>query len=115
MLGRLLSTGAAIRGPEGWRRAGDRGVSVLASGAWELSELWEAWQHGGIEAVHAALAEADDLARARDAENAPPPGHRVLVHASGFRQSPWADTRPAGGGVSPPRKLWHSSQGSSGH
>ena len=33
------------------RRAGPRGVSVLASGAWELSTLWEAWQRGGITAV----------------------------------------------------------------
>ena len=97
------------------RRAGDRGVSVLASGAWELSGLWDAWQRGGIEAVHAALDEADDLARARDAAHQQPKGHRVLVHASGFRQSPWADTRPAGSGVEPPRKLWHSSPGSSGH
>ena len=97
------------------RRAGDKGVSVLASGAWELSTLWDAWQRGGIEAVHAALDEADDLARARDAAHQQPEGHRVLVHASGFRQSPWADTRPAGTGVEPPRKLWHSSPGSSGH
>lgn len=97
------------------RRAGPRGVSVLASGAWELSTLWEAWERGGIEAVHAALDEADDLARARDAAHHQPEGHRVLVHASGFRQSPWADTRPAGTGVEPPRKLWHSSPGSSGH
>lgn len=96
------------------RRAGDKGVSVLASGAWELSTLWDAWQRGGIEAVHAALDEADDLARARDAAHQQPEGHRVLVHASGFRQSPWADTRPAGTGVEPPRKLWHSSPGSSG-
>ncbi|NYF96800.1 DNA polymerase III subunit alpha [Janibacter cremeus] len=97
------------------RRAGDRGVSVLASGAWELSGLWDAWQRGGIEAVHAALEQADDLARARDVAHQRPDGHRVLVHASGFRQSPWADTRPAGSGVQPPRKLWHSSPGSSGH
>lgn len=97
------------------RRAGPRGVSVLASGAWELSTLWEAWQSGGLEAVHAALDEADELARARDAVHQQPEGHRVLVHASGFRQSPWADTRPAGSGVQPPRKLWHSSPGSSGH
>lgn len=97
------------------RRAGPRGVSVLASGAWELSTLWEAWQRGGIAAVHAALDEADELARARDAAHQQPEGHRVLVHASGFRQSPWADTRPAGTGVEPPRKLWHSSPGSSGH
>ena len=97
------------------RRAGPRGVSVLASGAWELSTLWEAWQLGGVSAVHAALDEADELARARDAAHQQPEGHRVLVHASGFRQSPWADTRPAGTGVEPPRKLWHSSPGSSGH
>jgi len=60
---------------------------------------------------------------------------RVLVHASGFRQSPYADIRPAGGDVrdarklsdsrvvpdgdtppgTPSRKLWHASPGSSGH
>ena len=39
---------------------------------------------------------------------------RVLVHASGFRKSPYADIRPAGPGVATPRKLWHSSPGSSG-
>jgi error-prone DNA polymerase len=39
----------------------------------------------------------------------------VLVHASGFRQSPYADVLPAGGSVAAaPRKLWHSSPGSSG-
>ena len=39
----------------------------------------------------------------------------VLVHASGFRQSPYADVRPAGGSVAAaPRKLWHSSPGSTG-
>jgi error-prone DNA polymerase len=46
-------------------------------------------------------------------------GRRVLIHASGFRQSPYADIKPAGEQtktvvVSPPRKLWHSSPGSSG-
>jgi len=78
---------------------------------------------------------------------------RLLVHASGFTQSPYADLKPAGGDVrstrglgagavvpdpvtgadqngvagaaglagdddgfgAPPRKLWHSSPGSSGH
>jgi error-prone DNA polymerase len=40
---------------------------------------------------------------------------RVLVHASGFKQSPYADVKPAGEDVkSAPRKLWHSSPGSSG-
>jgi error-prone DNA polymerase len=43
-------------------------------------------------------------------------GHRrVLVHASGFRQSPYADVRPAGEDArAAPRKLWHASPGSAG-
>jgi error-prone DNA polymerase len=40
---------------------------------------------------------------------------RVLVHPSGFQLSPYADIRPAGEATkSAPRKLWHSSGGSSG-
>jgi error-prone DNA polymerase len=59
---------------------------------------------------------------------------RVLVHPSGFRQSPYADLKPPGDDTAatrqaaarqeaasaererakPPRKLWHSSPGSSG-
>jgi error-prone DNA polymerase len=59
----------------------------------------------------------------------------VLVHASGFKQSPYADVRPPGEDVKDarklgrtveegqdalrdpkaPRKLWHASPGSSGH
>jgi error-prone DNA polymerase len=51
---------------------------------------------------------------------------RVLVHASGFKQSPYADIKPAGEdpAVVPPKapaartrapgKLWHASPGSSG-
>jgi error-prone DNA polymerase len=119
------------------RRTGDRGVSIRATGAWELAALWDAWQLGGLAAVRAAVAdgEADAVARAEAAEAAAreaagAPGRRVLVHASGFRQSPYADTRPPGadprtGRGAPParppvpglpsRKLWHASPGSSGH
>ncbi len=120
------------------RRTGDRGVSIRATGAWELAGLWDAWQLGGLAGVRAAVAEgeAGALARAEAAEAAAreaagQPGRRVLVHASGFRQSPYADTRPpgvdprAGRGAPPPappsvpglpsRKLWHASPGSSGH
>jgi hypothetical protein len=43
---------------------------------------------------------------------------RVLVHASGFRQSPYADVKPAGEDprkpAPAPSKLWHSSPNSSG-
>ena len=44
------------------RRTGPRGVSLRATGAWELSALWDAWTRGGIDAVHAALAAADERA-----------------------------------------------------
>ena len=170
------------------RRTGPRGVSLRATGAWELSGLWDAWTRGGIDAVHAALAAADErahvlaaagaaytedagagAARSRSSRpvmapaaamglpggSAPPATpdedrgaqaggmggarRRVLVHASGFKQSPYADIKPAGGDVkdsrklpgegravpdpdrpgpppvTAPRKLWHASPGSSGH
>jgi error-prone DNA polymerase len=125
------------------RRTGSRGVSLRATGAWELSGLWDAWSQGGLEAVHVALSEADGHGvddSGVDEPGADPgdsaggmeaPRTRMLVHASGFRQSPYADVKPAGGDVrdsrrlpregravppegAPPRKLWHASPGSSG-
>jgi len=121
------------------RRTGSRGVSLRATGAWELSGLWDAWSQGGLEAVHEALSEADgrgvDEDGAADATGGTKgPRTRMLVHASGFKQSPYADVKPAGGDVrdsrklpkegnavplqgqegTPPRKLWHASPGSSG-
>jgi error-prone DNA polymerase len=125
------------------RRTGPRGISLRATGAWELTPLWEAWTAGGIEAVYAAMEAtehtATEQAEAAEAahQEAVGRGRRVLVHASGFRQSPYADTKPPGEDVRgsralalgevvptlpqpagqglPPRKLWHSSPGSSGH
>ena len=35
------------------RRTGPRGVSLRATGAWELPVLWDAWVDGGLEAVRA--------------------------------------------------------------
>ncbi|MBC7639703.1 MAG: DNA polymerase III subunit alpha, partial [Rhodoferax sp.] len=135
------------------RRTGPRGVSVRATGAWELPPLWEAWTAGGISAVHDALEAADAQAMALAAgqvgygdqatrgaaasrsarpvvaapELTTPEDERrggmgggerhrrVLVHASGFRQSPYADIKPAGDDAkTAPRKLWHASPGSSG-
>jgi error-prone DNA polymerase len=138
------------------RRTGPRGVSLRATGAWELPPLWDAWVAGGLPAVHAALDEADarahesslaysprategaaasrstrpvmvppdaaEAGRASDDEERRAGGmgggtrhRRVLVHASGFRQSPYADVRPAGEDTrTAPRKLWHSSPGSAG-
>jgi error-prone DNA polymerase len=176
------------------RKSGNRGISLRATGAWELPALWDVWTESGLAGVQAVLAEADpDLqdqaARRRrrpavaglpaasfhagivpaDAGGAAPgrvvgtdrddgalPGRadpdwespsglpngdrasgqrRVLVHASGYRQSPYADLKPPGDDTKetrrmlaaeeaaarekerrrePPRKLWHASPGSSG-
>lgn len=108
------------------RRTGPRGISLRATGCWELGALWEAWLQDGPRGVHDLLARGDAEARelAAEAERATgtagPRPRRVLRHASGFEQSPYADIRPAGGDQgeahrTPPRKLWHSSPGSSGH
>ncbi len=42
------------------RRTGPRGVSLRATGAWELPVLWDAWADGGLEAVHAAMAATEE-------------------------------------------------------
>ena len=93
------------------RRTGRRGVSLRATGAWDLGALHDLWRREGIDAVHAELA--------RVPEGFTPDRQRVLVHSSGFRMSPYADVRPAGastgvvtGDVA--RKLWHRSPGSAG-
>ncbi|MFC5041328.1 DNA polymerase III subunit alpha [Ornithinimicrobium kibberense] len=99
------------------RRTGPRGVSVRATGAWELGPLSQAWERDGVEGVRAAMAAVEEQARAlAAAADGAAPDRRVLVHASGFRQSPYADVRPAGGHArgTPAAKLWHSSPGSSG-
>jgi error-prone DNA polymerase len=130
------------------RRTGPKGVSLRATGCWELTAMHEAWKHGGVEAVHDLMAEVPlgftgeqavqgaaesrstrpvmshparfDDPDATSAEPEPKAGgmgrRRVLVHASGFKQSPYADIRPAGEDTKQgvPRKLWHSSPGSPG-
>jgi error-prone DNA polymerase len=134
------------------RRSGPRGVSLLATGCWELTALHELWQREGAEAVHRRLAEVPEgfvpesgedavhgAAESRSSrpvmakppsfdgeaaagsgdESGPTAGgmgrRRVLVHPSGYKQSPYADVRPAGDNTKEaPRKLWHTSPGSPG-
>ena len=150
------------------RRTGPRGVSLRATGAWELPLLWEVWRAEGMDGVQAVLAgtsghddravvgaaqsrstrpvmarppvgEYDGSAHANRAANRDPAAsqragnrsRRVLVHPSGFRQSPYADVKPPGDEVKDtrsalrrekgrgaaddaPRKVWHSSPGSAG-
>lgn len=136
------------------RRTGPRGISIRATGAWDLEKLFAIWQEAlefgaseteAIALVHAEIArvpggyslvghyvgsdEADKQAPAQQAPTEEPPiadaqrhtrgggmgRRRVLVHASGYKQSPYADVKPAGeSAANAPRKLWHSSPGSSG-
>ncbi len=132
------------------RRTGPKGVSLRATGAWELSGLAEAWRTGGVRAVEEIVeasprpekGAASKSLTTQAGETQEGAGRRrtrrVLVHPSGFRQSPYADVLPPGtdtrsgrglptagqhrpghtddphGGASP-RKLWHSSPGSAGH
>ncbi|MFW6596984.1 DNA polymerase III subunit alpha [Propionibacteriaceae bacterium Y2011] len=104
------------------RRTGPRGVSVRATGAWDLQDLHTRWREeveltgdrqAATAAVRAVLAAPPP--GAAEAAGTKPAGRRTLVHASGFRQSPYSDIKPAGDPAgTPPMKLWHTSQGSSG-
>ncbi len=133
------------------RRTGRRGVSLRATGCWELPVLFDGWRAGGLDAVHAAMAAvpegfgegavqgAAESRSSRPVMARPTPGNapgdgggrpgageggnaaggmgrrRVLVHSSGFTMSPYADIKPPGEDAkAAPRKLWHSSPGSSG-
>lgn len=102
------------------RRTGRRGVSLRATGAWELPRLHALWLQGrdsdeGIDLVRAELARLDRPVRTDDPADASPQQRRVLVHSSGFQMSPYADIRPAGDSVKDvARKLWHRSPGSPG-
>jgi error-prone DNA polymerase len=108
------------------RRTGPRGISLNASGAWELSALRTAWENGGLAAVEEAMRQGQQVSEAavhgaaesrstRPVMTAPPVGGLARVYSSGFAQSPYADIRPAGTHPGDaPRKLWHASPGSSG-
>ncbi len=101
------------------RRTGRRGISLRATGAWDLGALSDLW---AAEGTDAALAELDRVPVGPGADLGHDPGpsaQRVLVHSSGFRMSPYADIKPAGqspGAVTGEvaRKLWHRSPGSTG-
>ncbi|MBV9830464.1 MAG: hypothetical protein JOZ82_02635, partial [Marmoricola sp.] len=94
---------------------GRRGVSLRATGAWDLGRLHDLWQAEGMAAVHEEIARTPEGFAVGPAQGT----SRVLVHTSGFRMSPYADIKPAGshpgtvtGEVA--RHLWHRSPGSAG-
>ena len=105
------------------RRTGPRGVSIRATGAWDLAQAWKAWEHDGEAGVHRLVEESERRGAERSVGAAR--GRRQLVHASGFAQSPYTDIKPAGealrasraelpGEGEAPSHLWHASPGSSG-
>jgi len=147
------------------RRTGPRGLSIRATGCWELGEMNELWRAEGMTAVTDLIAASPEpttkrvraTSESRHAGTAGGMGQRrrsverstvlpeqapdvtqvrrVLLHASGFEQSPYADIKPAGEDLSAgvptqekrrrrkdespdnpeaPAKLWHSSPMSSG-
>ena len=85
------------------RRTGPRGVSLRATGAWELGSLWDLWRTAGIEAVLDEITPRPvaDVVGVGIGGSA----RRVLVHPSGFAQSPYADIAPAGGSTRQGRGL----------
>ncbi|MDP2288737.1 MAG: DNA polymerase III subunit alpha [Actinomycetota bacterium] len=85
------------------RRTGARGVSIRATGAWELGALDRQWRTGGIDQIRERLMHE----RAVPVEQR---SGRPHVFPTGYQLSPYADVQPAG----PTGKLYHSSQGSSG-
>ena len=106
------------------RRTGRRGVSLRATGAWELAELHALWRDHGMAAVRERIATVpegyagvgvEQPTGQTDGNSPAPVRSRVLVHSSGFQMSPYADVKPAGEAVKDvARKLWHRSPGSPG-
>ena len=88
------------------RRTGPRGVSLTATGAWDLDRL------AALPTDEARALTAERLTPDADAATRP---RRVLVHPSGYRVSPYADlATPGTPAKQAPRRLWHTSPGSPG-
>ncbi len=99
------------------RRTGYKGVSLRATGCWELPVLAALWQRAGIEAVREEMAVVPEgFGEQGGHYTAGGMGRRrVLVHSSGFAMSPYSDIKPAGEDTKDvARKLWHRSPGSAG-
>ncbi|MEU6767501.1 DNA polymerase III subunit alpha [Streptomyces sp. NPDC046853] len=103
------------------QRRGPRSLSVVGAAAWNLAELVELRQEGGLEAVGARLAEpgpAEPGPAEPGSEEAPdgtPAGDgRRIRMSTGYEMHPWADLQPPGERAATGRKLWHQSPGSAG-
>ncbi|MEU6062592.1 DNA polymerase III subunit alpha [Streptomyces sp. NPDC047097] len=97
------------------QRRGPRSFSVVGAVAWNLAELIELRERGGLDAVAAKLAEPAPVEGEMPAAGGEATGRRITM-PNGYTLNPWSDLRPAGDGAVVPkkRKLWHQSQGSAG-
>ncbi|MFJ7262248.1 DNA polymerase III subunit alpha [Streptomyces globosus] len=95
------------------QRRGPQSLSVVASAAWNLAELVELREAGGLDAVAQRLAEPAAPPAGGEA-GADPSGGRRIHLPTGYEMNPWADLRPAGEGAATGRRLWHASPGSAG-
>ncbi|MFJ8535140.1 DNA polymerase III subunit alpha [Streptomyces sp. NPDC093591] len=93
------------------QRRGPRSLSVVGAAAWNLAELIELRDEGGLDVVAARLAEPVPVPTGDGGD----PAHGRRIHLpTGYELNPWADLRPAGQAPSQVRKLWHQSPGSAG-
>ncbi|TGB11047.1 DNA polymerase III subunit alpha [Streptomyces sp. MZ04] len=93
------------------QRRGPRSLSVVGAAAWNLAELVELRQEGGLDAVAARLTEQPPEPESAEA---PADGGRRIRMSTGYEMHPWADLQPPGERAATGRKLWHQSPGSAG-
>jgi error-prone DNA polymerase len=108
----LLVVRGRVRRPgrEGPAGGANLAVSVNATECWDLTVIEQIRRDRGMAGLRAAMAAGDVGAATRGR-----PAVEPSVYPTGFRISPYAETGSPGGTLkSPPRKLWHASQGSSG-
>ena len=70
-----------------------RGMAEEAVRRWDLGDVRRLWKDEGMDAVRSLLTYDPASEQAPDVHAGP---RKVLVHASGFQQSPYADITPAG-------------------
>ncbi|MFD4479057.1 DNA polymerase III subunit alpha [Streptomyces sp. NPDC058471] len=101
------------------QRRGPRSLSVVGAAAWNLAELVELRQEGGLEAVGARLAESGpepgpESGPEGESDGTPVDAGRRIRMSTGYEMHPWADLQPPGERAATGRKLWHQSPGSAG-
>ena len=105
------------------RRTGRRGISINATGCWDLSALDAAWKEGGRTGVARAMGEGavvseqavHGAAKSRSTRPVivgPPAGSLMRSTMGSSAGSSFGSPHDSG---SAPRRLWHASPGSSGH